>query len=128
MGQVVPDAVLDAAFDEIADNGDELNVCSAEPANYTEAHATYMLAQHAMTEGKGNGDYTVGDGTPSGRRLTTTQQADITITNTGTATHIVLVDTVALTIKQITTCTSQALTSGNTVTVPSYYHQITDPS
>lgn len=128
MGKVIPNAVFDAALDNIADNANELCVCSQEPASYTEAHATYKLASVAMTVGDGNGDYTIQEGQTSGRRITVAEQANISISASGDATHVVLTDTVNQLIKQVTTCSTQALTAGGTVTVPSYNWELRDPA
>ena len=124
MAKSIHNDVLDAALEYIESTGDEINVCSAQPTTYAEAHATYMLAQHTMTDA----DYTVGDGDSSGRKVAVAQQADITITNSGTATHVAITDTGESKLLLVTTCTSQALTSGNTVTVPTFDDEIADPS
>ena len=124
MAKSIHDDVLDAALEYIESTGDEINVCSAQPTTYAEAHATYMLAQHTMT----SADYTVGDGDSSGRKVAVAQQADITIANSGTATHVAITDTGESKLLLVTTCTSQALTSGNTVTVPEFDDEIADPS
>ena len=124
MAKSIHNDVLDAALEYIESTGDEINVCSAQPTTYAEAHTTYMLAQHTMT----SADYTVGDGDSSGRKVAVAQQADITITNSGTATHVAITDTGESKLLLVTTCTSQALTSGNTVTVPSFDDELSDPS
>lgn len=123
MAKAVPDVVLDAALDEIA-TATRLVVCSAEPANYA-GIAAVLLASVALTAGDGNGDYVVANGDASGRKLTVAQQADIAITASGTATHVALDDGASL--QYVTTCTSQALTSGGTVTVPAWDIEIADP-
>ena len=125
MAKSIHNDVLDAALDKIA-TGTILTVCSAEPTSRTEAVTTYALADIVMTAGDGNGDYTVGDGDTSGRKVAVAQQADIDIDSSGTATHIAICD--ASTLLLVTTCTSQALTSGGTVTVPTFDDEILDPS
>jgi len=122
MGKSVSDAVLDAALDEIA-TCTQLDVTSdaGTPANLTNS-----LANITLTAGDGNGDYTIAAGDVSGRKLTVAQQSDITITDTGTALHIVL--SLSSVIKLTTTCTSQALTATNTVTVPAFDCEFTDPT
>jgi len=124
MGKSIHNDVLDAALSYIENNCDELDVCSTEPTTFAEAHTTYMLAQHAMT----SGDFTVGEGDSNGRKVAVAEQANITITNSGTAQHIALVDTVNSKLLLVTTCDSQALTSGNTVTVPTFDDEIADPT
>lgn len=125
MGKAIPDAVFDLALAEIA-TATRLVVCSGEPANFA-AIAGVALADVALTAGDGNGDHTIANGTTSGRKLTVSEQAAFTVDTSGTATHVVLDDGTDL--LAVTTCTSQALTSGNTVTVPAYRAlEIADPS
>ena len=124
MAKSIHDDVLDAALDVLEGDGDEIDVCSAQPTTYAEAHTTYMLAQHTLT----TADSVIANGDSSGRKLTWSQQADITITNSGTATHVAITDTGNSKLLLVTTCTSQALTSGNTVTVPTFDDEIADPS
>lgn len=125
MGKVTNDAVYDAALDKIA-TGNILTVCSAEPSNRTEAVSTYALADVALTPGNGNGDYVISNGDISGRKVRIAQQTDIDIDTSGTATHVAICDDSI--VLEVTTCTSQALTSGGTVTVPAYDSEFTDPT
>ena len=124
MAKSIHDDVLDQALSYLELYGDEIDVCSAQPTTYTEAHTTYMLAQHTLT----TADSSIANGDSSGRKLTWTQQADITITNSGTATHVAITDTGNSKLLLVTTCTSQSLTSGNTVTIPTFDDEIADPS
>lgn len=125
MAKACPDAVLDLILTGIA-LSDELFVCSGEPANYA-GIAAVALATVALTPGDGNGDYVIADDT-SGRKLTISQQADIPIDVTGTATHIALaVGGATDVLKFVTTCTSQALVDTGTVTVPAWKINIPDP-
>lgn len=125
MAKSTPDAVLDGFLDDIA-TSDTLYVCSSQPANYA-AIAAATLASVALTPGDGNGDYVIADDT-SGRKVTITAQSGISVASSGTATHVVLADASGTTLKQVTTCTSQALTAGNTVNVPAYKVGIADPT
>lgn len=108
--------VYDGAL-AVADNATAVHVCSSEPANHA-AIAAASLASVAVTPGAGAGDYTTGAGDASGRKLRLLAQAGISVTATGTATHIVGTD--GATLLWCTTCTSQALTSGNTVDLPAF--------
>lgn len=85
-----------------------------------------MLAQHTVTAGAGNGDFTKGDGDTNGRKLTTLQQTGVSITNSGTAQHIALLDVAGTELLAVTTCTSQAVTSGNTATINAFDIEISD--
>lgn len=126
MGKKLPDAVLDAPIEYIADTYDRLHVCSDEPASYA-GIAAVELAAVDLTVGVGNGDYTKGDGDVSGRKLTIAAQEGLTAGGTGNATHIVLSDGSSL-LGPVTTCTSQGVTSGNTVNVPAWDIEFADPS
>ena len=124
MAKSISNAVLDAACSKIA-TCTTLSVCSAEPANFA-GIAAVTLAAVTLTAGDGNGDYTIADGTTNGRKVTVAQQASISITASNTATHIALDD--GATLQAVTTCTSQALTSGGTVTVPAFKFEFADPT
>lgn len=127
MAKYSSDSVMDAALDVIA-TATLLTVCSAQPTTYAEASSTYKLADIALTAGAGNGDYTLANGDTSGRKLTIAQQANVDIDSSGTATHVALSISGSSTLVYVTTCTSQALTAGGTVTVPAWDAEIADPS
>lgn len=119
MAKRVDNPFIDAALQAL-DDCTTFAVCSAEPANHA-AIAGVTLAGTTLTAGDGNGDYTIGAGSPDGRALTTAQQTDLSITASGDATHIVRSNGTNLV---ITTCPTQTLTSGGTVTVNAYAHTI----
>lgn len=124
MAKKVDDSVFDAMLAKIA-TGNIMHVCSAEPANHA-GIAAVSLADIALTAGDGNGDYTIANGDVSGRKLTVAQQASVPIDANGTATHIAISD--GTTLLAVTTCTSQVLTSGGTVTIPAFKAEVTDPT
>jgi hypothetical protein len=128
MGKLVDDAVLDAALDTVA-LADFINVCKAEPSDYTDAIQSTgeMLARTAMVVGDGNGDYTISNGDASGRKIRMTAKNNINITNTGQAEHIALTDSGNSRLVLVTTCTAQQLTAGNTVSIPAWDDEIADP-
>lgn len=117
------DAYMDAML-ALIDDADTLTVCSAQPANVA-GIAAVALASVALTPGAGNGDFTLGNGDTNGRKLTVAQQAAISIAASGDATHIVIDDGTNL---YVTTCTTQTLTAGGTVTVPAWDIEVADPS
>lgn len=123
MGKKANDLVMDAALDYIA-ACDRLFVCSAEPSSYSDAATSVDLATHELT----SGDFSKADGDTSGRKLTIAQQASITVDHSGSATHIALGKSGTTELTYVTTCTSQALTAGNTVTIPAWKAEIADPA
>jgi len=117
------DTILDQALEYIANNVTQETVCSAQPANYTEAVTTFMLARKT---GLTSGSFTLGNGDTSGRKLSIGQQPTIPVSNGGTATHVALCSGSVL--LYVTTCTPQPITGGNTVTIPAWDIEIADAS
>ncbi|MGB0846969.1 MAG: hypothetical protein ACPGSM_09590 [Thiolinea sp.] len=119
MAKSIPDAIIDLMLAEA--EGTQIHVCSAEPANYA-GIAAVELADAAIS-----GSYTKANGDTSGRKNTLPAQTGISIASSGTATHVAIsnnTDTMYL----VTTCTSQALTSGGTVDTNAFDHEIGDAS
>lgn len=123
MPKFMSDEVGDASLERIATSVNQ-TICSAQPANLAGV-AAVRLATVALTAGAGNGDFTLANGDVSGRKLTVSQQSAVPITATGDATHVVYDD--GTTLLYGTTCTTQSLTSGGTVTVPAHDIEIGDP-
>lgn len=113
-GEFIADAVYDAALDEIANNAVRLAVCTSAPAAYANIAAA-TVASFTID----SSDFTKGAGDTSGRKLTLAAQSGATATDDGTATHLVLHDNASV-MYAINECTSQSVTSGNTVNVGSY--------
>ena len=129
MAKIVDNTVLDAALMKIqgypiavTPANTQMFVCSTQPTTYAEASTTYMLAAKTAIPST---DYAIADGT-SGRRLTTTQYSGVSITNTGSAQHIAICN--ASVLLYVTTCTAQTINSGGTVTIPSWYIELADPT
>lgn len=121
MAKTVHDTVLDGAFD-ILDQANIMTACTTQPTTRTEAITTYKLADIAMTP---NTDYTKADDA-SGRKVTVAAKSAVPIDTSGTALFVALCDDTNL--LYVTTCTSQALTSGGTVDFPAWTINIQDPT
>lgn len=119
MSKFMNDAVMDAALDKWG-TGTILTVCSAQPTNRTEAVSTYALADVTLT----GGSFTKSDGDVSGRKSRISQQSNIPIDFSGSATHVAVCDGTIL--LGCTTCTAQTLTAGGTVTVPAFDYEVLD--
>jgi hypothetical protein len=115
---------MDAAFDYL-DQCDKMTVCNAQPTTYAEANATFALADVAMTP---DTDFTKANGDTSGRKVTVAAKSGVTVDTSGTATHVALIRTTDSSLRYVTTVTSQALTSGNTVNIPAWDIEIADPA
>lgn len=121
MAKSAHDDVLDGLLNVIA-TGTILTVCSAEPTTRTQAVTTYALADVTIDAS----DFTKANGDTSGRKVTIAQQDAVPVDTTGTATHIAVCDASKLLF--VTTCVSQSLTAGNTVTTPAWKVEVADPS
>lgn len=124
MAKWANDAFMDAALDYL-DQSTLMIACSAQPTTYAEATSTYALADVAMTA---DTDYTKANGDTSGRKATVAAKSGVTVDASGTATHIALVRVADTSLRYVTTCTSQALTAGNTVNFPAWDVEVADPS
>lgn len=120
MAKFAPDAVLDTLLDKVA-TATSLIVTTSQPTDRATAVAAALAT--ASTTG---GDFTKADGTTNGRKLTIAAKSNVSVTATGSATHVALVDGTNL--LYVTTVTAQTLTSGNTVTVPTWTITIADPA
>lgn len=125
MAKAVHDDVLDAALNILKNNATRLTVCSAQPTTYNEGNATYALADVTIDStdftGPANGD-------TSGRKIAINAQSGVTVDASGTATHVALLDVANSKLLYVTTCTSQALTSGNTLSTSAWDVEIADPA
>jgi hypothetical protein len=119
MAKAADVSVLDALLDKVG-TATQLLVTSSQPANRAAA-ITAALATVNLS-----GAFTKSAGTPNGRKTTIAQQANAAVAASGTATHVCLID--GTTLLYVTTVTSQALTSGNTVTIPAWTITVGDPS
>jgi hypothetical protein len=126
MTKAAPDAMIDASLDYVA-GSTIMTVCSSQPTTYAEATSNigaggYKIADVAVA----GGDFTKDDDT-SGRKVTVAAKSAVPIDVDGTALHIALSKVGDTTLRYVTTCTSQALTSGGTVDFPSWKINIQDP-
>ena len=125
MAKYQNDSMLDAAFEWVNDRVTRINVCSTQPTTYAEATSTYMLAQTAAITST---EITLANGDVSGRKMHVASQTGLTVAASGTAAHVALTGSTGSTLLLVTTCTTQALTTGNTVNVPSFDDEIADAS
>ena len=126
MAKFTPDAILDKMADYIIANATRLVVCSTQPTTYTEANATYALADVTID----SSDFTKANGDTSGRKVTVAAQSGVLIDTSGTAQHIALLNVAGSELLYVTTCTSQVLTANgtNTVNVPAWDIEVADPT
>lgn len=122
MAKSVHSDVLDGAFD-VLDQANIMTVCAGQPTTRTEAITTFKLADVAMTP---DTDFTKANGDTSGRKVTVAAKSAVPVDTSGTGDHVALCDGSRL--LYVTTCTSQALTAGNTCNFPAWKAEIAAPS
>jgi len=116
------DDVMDAALDKAATSVME-RVCAGSSSPADRAAAIAATLASVVVD---SGDFSKADGDSSGRKVTVAQQSNISITASGDATCVTIDDGTDL--QYVTTCTTQSLTSGGTVTIPDWDIEIGDPT
>lgn len=124
MGKSVSDSVLDGMLAQLQTPGVSLKqvLCSAQPTTYAQALTTYALAGDLPSVGAS------ANGVVSGRRCTIAALNNILVDNSGTGTHVALIDTGLSQLLYVTTCTSVAVTQNSTVSFSAWDVEVLDPS
>lgn len=108
--------VVDALLNHIRNNCDKIVLCSADPGlNYTQANATYALADAAAAPG----DFTLANGDINGRKLTVGAKPATAVDVAGTGNHLAYLQTGATKVLAVTTTPSTAVNLGGTVDIGS---------
>lgn len=119
MSKVASDGMIDGGLDKQT-SCVTLTVCAGQPTSQADIAARALAS--VIVDGA---DFSKANGDTNGRKITTAAQSSISITASGTADHVAVDDG---TDYFVTTCNSQALTSGGTVTVPAWDREISDPT
>ena len=128
MAKFLSTLVLDAAATVIRDNAAKISVLSAAPTEtsgstaITEVDTTggNMLAFTTLTTGAST-SFAIADSSVTGRKITISEQATISIEATGVAAFVALYSTATSKIYAYTSCATQALSdTANKVTIPEW--------
>ena len=120
MAKSVPDAIMDAALDAVAESTLQTVVSdSATPTDLENALADVAMASGDFTKAEG-------DAGAGSRKLTMSAKSNVTVDEPGTPNHVVL--SLGGTINLVTTCTGPDLTAGSTVDFPAWEYEIGAPS
>lgn len=115
------DNVYDSGLSYAVTNGTRIDICSAEPVDYTAATSTNTLGNKT---GLTLGALQAGDVT--GRKTVVPAITDGTVTGTASATHWALTDGASILVATGSITTPQSVTSGNTFTLDAINLTITD--
>ena len=113
----IHDTALDALLADIDDNAEELHICTAEPANYTEATVTYSKGQKTSLLITAPADRS-----PNGRELVIPAITDGAVDGDGTVAYWAIVKASATSrlLAAGTLSSGQAVTNGNTFTLTEF--------
>lgn len=125
MAKSIHPNMLDAVWNYIKNSADTITytLCSSQPTTRTQAVTTNMLASTTLNKST---EITLANGDTSGRKATISAKNGITVTNSGTGTHVAICD--ATNLLFVTTTTSQAVSAAGTVDIGSWKDEIADPS
>ena len=121
MGKFVHSDVLDGALNIVA-TATRMVALSGQPGSYAAAD-TGRLAEATLT----GGDYALAAGDVSGRKVTIAAKAGLAVVAAGTADHVALLDPATSRLLYVTTCPSQALPSGGTVSFGAWSVEVGAP-
>ena len=121
MTNLVRDAAMDALLDNIGNAATTMHVCSGDPADRAAVIANSLgnVAVNSAQMTKANGDV-------SGRKGTWAQQSIAAASASGTAAVVCIIDATVLLLKA-DLANTQAITSGNPITVNAFDHEVRDP-
>jgi hypothetical protein len=113
--------VLDGSL-VVASAATRLVAVNGQPASFAAAVAGTLT--EATLSG---GDFAIGPGDISGRKVTVAAKSGLAVTAAGTADHIALLDVAGSRLLYVTTCPAQALVPGGTVNIASWSIEIGAP-
>lgn len=121
---LIGDQVYDHGLDALDTDANRLDICSQEPANYTEAMTTYTLGNKVPP--------TIGapaDAAGGGREVDVSAITDGSVTGTGDASHWAITDTInSRLLAAGPLASTQGVTSGNTFTLTTFKVTLPDPA
>ena len=111
--------VLDLGLNVLDTEATHIYLCSGDPADFTNASSTLALGNKNFGAGAAFGSPAAG--TPNGRKVASTAITDGSITGTGTATKWAVTDNTNSRLLAVgSLAASQAVTSGNTFSLPTF--------
>lgn len=122
MGKWVANAVLDGAL-QVISGADRMVAVGGQPSDFSAAW-NGRLAEVGLD----GGDFSVGTGTISGRRVEIGAKTDVPVVADGVADHVALLDSAGGKLLYVTTCPVQSLTEGGTVSFDSWSVEIGAPA
>lgn len=113
--------VLDGSLN-VAAGATRLVAINGQPASFAAANSG-KLAEATLT----GADFSLAAGDISGRKVTVAAKSGLAVLAAGTADHVALLDVAGSRLLYVTTCPSQALAAGGTVSIASWAIEIGAP-
>jgi len=119
--------VYDTILDHIIQNTTLMSACTTQPTASSQATSSggnYARAFAAVS----SSHWTKADSTATGRKVTSTAYATLTVTSSGDVEHIALVNATSSALLFVTTCNSKSFTTTETLTIPGWSIHILAPT
>lgn len=113
--------VLDGSL-IVASGATRMVATNGQPASFAAANSG-KLAEAPLT----SADFSFAAGDLSGRKVTVAAKSGLAVVAAGTADHVALLDVAGARLLYVTTCPSQALVAGGTVSIASWNIEIGAP-
>jgi len=126
MARWCPNSHIDAMLQSIEDNSASIWVLSSGLVSMTYDNAkTFKMASATVA----STIFTIADGDVSGRKTTVAAVSGISVTVSGTATHVALIaSALASALVYLTEASSQVITAGNTMSTGAWDIEVRDPA
>ncbi len=125
MARWCPDTHIDAMLQSIEDASEALWVLSSGAVSMTYDNAkSWKMASATVVSTL----FTIANGDVSGRKTTVAAVSGISVTVSGTATHVALVQPTASALVYLTEASSQVITAGNTMSTGVWDIEVRDPT
>lgn len=125
------DLIMNAALDYIKTNAVKMYVTTASISSASVVSYAKIVGAAALTgaiNAVAIASVALADGDSSGRKLAIPQFASVAVVASGSAARVCLVNSSGSVVVYTTTCTSQAVVSGNTITIPTWDIEVRDPT
>lgn len=121
MSKFLSNGMLDGGLTKFG-TATRITALSGQPITISDITTDYPTGMRLASTTLAGEDFTLSTPVAGTRRSTVGEKANVTISATGTATHVAVDDGTDF---AVTTCTSKSLTQGDQVTFPEWYREVT---
>lgn len=121
MAKFLSNGMLDGGLTKFG-TATRITALSGQPTTMSDITTDHPTGMRLASTTLAGGDFALSTPVAGTRRSTVGEKANVTISITGTATHVAIDDGTDF---AVTTCTSKALTEADQVTFPTWYREVT---